>query len=137
MMRGAALKLGQFMSIQGADSFFVIFKSTISSKPSFIDSHLLPKDVEEIFRRVQDSAHYMPNWQMEVSVILKREHAMATRLNNVSVYRVSYPNPLAPRGHRTLLHLTRFLLPRLHWDRFILQCFLEAFLLQEGMRKLL
>ncbi|KAI5118727.1 hypothetical protein M0805_004525 [Coniferiporia weirii] len=44
-MRGAALKLGQFMSIQ--------------------DSHLLPKDVEEVFRRVQDSAHYMPNWQME------------------------------------------------------------------------
>ncbi|TDL14871.1 ABC1-domain-containing protein [Rickenella mellea] len=44
-MRGAALKLGQFMSIQ--------------------DSHILPKDVEEIFRRVQDSAHYMPNWQME------------------------------------------------------------------------
>ncbi|KAH8105713.1 ABC1-domain-containing protein [Phellopilus nigrolimitatus] len=44
-MRGAALKLGQFMSIQ--------------------DSHLLPKDVEEVFRRVHDSAHYMPNWQME------------------------------------------------------------------------
>ncbi|OCB88882.1 ABC1-domain-containing protein [Sanghuangporus baumii] len=44
-MRGAALKLGQFMSIQ--------------------DTHLLPKDVEEVFRRVQDSAHYMPNWQME------------------------------------------------------------------------
>ncbi|EPQ56068.1 hypothetical protein GLOTRDRAFT_41127, partial [Gloeophyllum trabeum ATCC 11539] len=44
-MRGAALKLGQFMSIQ--------------------DSHLLPPQVEEIFRRVQDSAHYMPDWQME------------------------------------------------------------------------
>ncbi|KAL5496170.1 hypothetical protein ACEPAH_3087 [Sanghuangporus vaninii] len=44
-MRGAALKLGQFMSIQ--------------------DTHLLPKGVEEVFRRVQDSAHYMPNWQME------------------------------------------------------------------------
>ncbi|KZT24999.1 ABC1-domain-containing protein [Neolentinus lepideus HHB14362 ss-1] len=44
-MRGAALKLGQFMSIQ--------------------DSHLLPPQVEEMFRRVQDSAHYMPDWQME------------------------------------------------------------------------
>lgn len=31
------------------------------------DTHLLPKDVEEVFRRVQDSAHYMPNYQMEVS----------------------------------------------------------------------
>ncbi|KZP27949.1 ABC1-domain-containing protein [Athelia psychrophila] len=44
-MRGAALKLGQFMSIQ--------------------DTHLLPPEVDKIFRRVQDSAHYMPEWQME------------------------------------------------------------------------
>ncbi|EIM84592.1 ABC1-domain-containing protein [Stereum hirsutum FP-91666 SS1] len=44
-MRGAALKLGQFMSIQ--------------------DTHVLPPEVDRIFRRVQDSAHYMPNWQME------------------------------------------------------------------------
>ncbi|KDQ54699.1 hypothetical protein JAAARDRAFT_60642 [Jaapia argillacea MUCL 33604] len=44
-MRGAALKLGQFMSIQ--------------------DSQLLPPEIDEIFRRVQDSAHYMPDWQME------------------------------------------------------------------------
>ncbi|KAG8846379.1 hypothetical protein FRB91_000868 [Serendipita sp. 411] len=44
-MRGAALKLGQFMSIQ--------------------DSHMLPPQVEQIFRRVQNNAHYMPNWQME------------------------------------------------------------------------
>ncbi|KIJ61251.1 hypothetical protein HYDPIDRAFT_97119 [Hydnomerulius pinastri MD-312] len=44
-MRGAALKLGQFMSIQ--------------------DTHMLPPEVDKIFRRVQDSAHYMPDWQME------------------------------------------------------------------------
>ncbi|TFY83076.1 hypothetical protein EWM64_g938 [Hericium alpestre] len=44
-MRGAALKLGQFMSIQ--------------------DTHVLPSEVEKVFRRVQDNAHYMPNWQME------------------------------------------------------------------------
>ncbi|KAJ7430138.1 ABC1-domain-containing protein [Mycena galericulata] len=44
-MRGAALKLGQFLSIQ--------------------DTHALPADVDQIFRRVQDSAHYMPDWQME------------------------------------------------------------------------
>ncbi|KAI0920278.1 hypothetical protein AcV5_010063 [Taiwanofungus camphoratus] len=44
-LRGAALKLGQFMSIQ--------------------DSHGLPPEIEDIFRRVQDSAHYMPDWQME------------------------------------------------------------------------
>ncbi|KAG2005766.1 atypical/ABC1/ABC1-A protein kinase, variant 2 [Coprinopsis cinerea AmutBmut pab1-1] len=44
-MRGAALKLGQFMSIQ--------------------DTHLLPPELDQIFRRVQDSAHYMPDWQME------------------------------------------------------------------------
>ncbi|KAJ7657787.1 ABC1-domain-containing protein [Mycena polygramma] len=44
-MRGAALKLGQFLSIQ--------------------DTHVLPADIDKIFRRVQDSAHYMPDWQME------------------------------------------------------------------------
>ncbi|GLB44245.1 putative ABC1-domain-containing protein [Lyophyllum shimeji] len=44
-MRGAALKLGQFLSIQ--------------------DTHVLPAEIDQIFRRVQDSAHYMPDWQME------------------------------------------------------------------------
>ncbi len=32
------------------------------------DSHVLPPEVEDMFRRVQDSAHYMPDWQMEVSL---------------------------------------------------------------------
>ncbi|KAF8889132.1 ABC1 family-domain-containing protein [Infundibulicybe gibba] len=44
-MRGAALKLGQFMSIQ--------------------DTHILPPEIDKIFRRVQNSAHYMPDWQLE------------------------------------------------------------------------
>ena len=67
-MRGAALKLGQFMSIQGTLCFgplqCIPYNVLLLS-----DSHLLPKDVEEVFRRVQDSAHYMPNWQMEVGVM--------------------------------------------------------------------
>ncbi|KAJ7585170.1 ABC1-domain-containing protein [Mycena floridula] len=44
-MRGAALKLGQFLSIQ--------------------DTHMLPPEIDQIFRRVQDSAHYMPDYQLE------------------------------------------------------------------------
>lgn len=44
-MRGAALKLGQFLSIQ--------------------DSHMLPAQVEEVLLRVQNNAHYMPAWQLE------------------------------------------------------------------------
>ncbi|PWO01182.1 ABC1-domain-containing protein [Tilletiopsis washingtonensis] len=44
-MRGAALKLGQFLSIQ--------------------DSNMLPPQLEEVLLRVQNSAHYMPAWQME------------------------------------------------------------------------
>ncbi|KAG1791065.1 ABC1-domain-containing protein [Suillus plorans] len=44
-MRGTALKLGQFMSIQ--------------------DTHLLPPEVDKIFCHVQDSTHYMPDWQMQ------------------------------------------------------------------------
>lgn len=31
------------------------------------DTHILPPEIDKIFRRVQDSAHYMPDWQMEVS----------------------------------------------------------------------
>ncbi|TRM64198.1 ABC1 family-domain-containing protein [Schizophyllum amplum] len=44
-MRGAALKLGQFMSIQ--------------------DTHVLPPDLDAVLRRVQDAAHYMPDAQFE------------------------------------------------------------------------
>ncbi|KAE8269334.1 hypothetical protein A4X09_0g2987, partial [Tilletia walkeri] len=44
-MRGAALKMGQFMSIQ--------------------DSNMLPPELEEVLLRVQNSANYMPEWQME------------------------------------------------------------------------
>ncbi|TFK97585.1 ABC1 family-domain-containing protein [Pterulicium gracile] len=44
-MRGAALKIGQFLSIQ--------------------DTHVLPPEIDAIFRRVQDSAHYMPDHQLQ------------------------------------------------------------------------
>ncbi|KAJ3110034.1 hypothetical protein HK100_003173 [Physocladia obscura] len=44
-MRGAALKLGQMLSIQ--------------------DSNMLPKELEQILLRVQNSANYMPDSQLE------------------------------------------------------------------------
>ena len=44
-IRGAALKLGQMLSIQ--------------------DDELVPKDVQAIFERVRQSADFMPVWQME------------------------------------------------------------------------
>ncbi|GAA5825951.1 hypothetical protein JCM3770_001180 [Rhodotorula araucariae] len=44
-MRGAALKLGQFLSIQ--------------------DTKQLPPQLEAILQRVQNSANYMPEWQTE------------------------------------------------------------------------
>uniref|UniRef100_V5EUY1 ABC1 atypical kinase-like domain-containing protein n=2 Tax=Kalmanozyma brasiliensis (strain GHG001) TaxID=1365824 RepID=V5EUY1_KALBG len=43
-MRGAALKLGQFLSIQ--------------------ETKLLPPQIEQVLLRVQNSANYMPVWQM-------------------------------------------------------------------------
>lgn len=43
-MRGAALKLGQFLSIQ--------------------ETRLLPPQIEQVLLRVQNSANYMPVWQM-------------------------------------------------------------------------
>lgn len=51
VMRGAALKLGQFLSIQ--------------------DSHLLPPQMETALSRLQNKADYMPNWQLEK--VLERE----------------------------------------------------------------
>jgi aarF domain-containing kinase len=63
-MRGAALKLGQFMSIQGP----YWGSSMFDGNSSAVDTHLLPPEAEAIFRRVQDSAHYMPDWQMEVRI---------------------------------------------------------------------
>ncbi|GFZ50176.1 transferring phosphorus-containing groups [Saitozyma sp. JCM 24511] len=44
-MRGAALKLGQFMSIQ--------------------DNQMLPPEIEKVLQQVQAHANYMPDWQME------------------------------------------------------------------------
>ncbi|KAG6844309.1 hypothetical protein H0H87_007879 [Tephrocybe sp. NHM501043] len=62
-MRGAALKLGQFLSIQG--SYVPSSLSTRHTDSVRKDTHVLPTEVDQIFRRVQDSAHYMPDWQME------------------------------------------------------------------------
>nr|CRX79151.1 hypothetical protein ls5930a1_00181 [Leucosporidium scottii] len=50
-MRGAALKLGQFMSIQAF---------------STADTKLLPAQIEQIMMQVQNSANYMPQAQTEV-----------------------------------------------------------------------
>ncbi|KAG9307822.1 hypothetical protein G9A89_023387 [Geosiphon pyriformis] len=44
-MRGAALKIGQMISIQ--------------------DNKMLPEPLEQVLLRVQNSANYMPKWQME------------------------------------------------------------------------
>lgn len=63
-MRGAALKLGQFMSIQGIVLICCFFSKPLSNSKS--DSHSLPPDLDKVFRRVQNNAHYMPHWQMEV-----------------------------------------------------------------------
>lgn len=61
-MRGAALKLGQFMSIQG------MFARNLRVIPRLIrDNHMLPPEIEKVLQQVQAHANYMPDWQMEVS----------------------------------------------------------------------
>ncbi|KIN96626.1 hypothetical protein M404DRAFT_162571, partial [Pisolithus tinctorius Marx 270] len=76
-MRGAALKLGQFMSIQ--------------------DTHVLPPDLDEIFRRVQNSAHYMPDWQMEASLGLRWAN------NFVSFERIPFAAASIGQVHHAIL----------------------------------
>ncbi|EGO02886.1 hypothetical protein SERLA73DRAFT_165817 [Serpula lacrymans var. lacrymans S7.3] len=80
-MRGAALKLGQFMSIQ--------------------DTHLLPPDVDKIFRRVQDSAHYMPDWQMEDVLTASLGHSWAD--NFASFSRVPFAAASIGQVHHAVL----------------------------------
>ena len=69
-MRGAALKLGQMISIQG------ISRSPRPLAPEkccygmagftvVVDSNLLPQPIHEVLLRVQDSADYMPHRQMQ------------------------------------------------------------------------
>ncbi|KAF8331997.1 ABC1 family-domain-containing protein [Cantharellus anzutake] len=65
-MRGAALKLGQFMSIQ--------------------DSSVLPEQLDRILRQVQSSAHYMPNSQLE--------EVMASELGHDWLSNFSHFNPI-------------------------------------------
>ncbi|OZJ01725.1 hypothetical protein BZG36_05449 [Bifiguratus adelaidae] len=55
-MRGAALKMGQMLSIQGVQSAS--------------GDNMLPRQLEQILLKVHDSANYMPSWQME-SVMAK------------------------------------------------------------------
>jgi aarF domain-containing kinase len=64
-MRGAALKLGQFMSIQGM-SLTVLPKNLWISGS---DTHTLSPELDQVFLRVQNSAHYMPHWQLEVLLL--------------------------------------------------------------------
>jgi len=59
-MRGAALKLGQFMSIQGT---FVLICGVLTKT----DNNMLPPEIEKVLQQVQANANYMPDWQMEVS----------------------------------------------------------------------
>lgn len=55
------------------------------------DSHVLPPEIEDIFRRVQDSAHYMPDWQMEVAyLVLQPQHDAYLSLSE-STQRVARP----------------------------------------------
>lgn len=60
-MRGAALKLGQFMSIQGPST---LSSPRITDKIS-TDNHMLPPEIEQVLHQVQAHANYMPDWQMD------------------------------------------------------------------------
>ncbi|KAG9111453.1 hypothetical protein FRC07_008047 [Ceratobasidium sp. 392] len=63
-MRGAALKLGQFLSIQG--TFTPCPMGDFATQNLFSkDAHVLPEQIERVLRQVQNNAHYMPNAQLE------------------------------------------------------------------------
>ncbi|KAH9461440.1 hypothetical protein MJO28_009319 [Puccinia striiformis f. sp. tritici] len=82
-MRGAALKLGQFLAIQGCHSISDLFLTTPVHPPKvpqlrfahqliygfaslkYTDAKILPPQIEEVFVKVQCTADYMPFDQAE------------------------------------------------------------------------
>ena len=64
-MRGAALKLGQFMSIQGAYPSLAHQTASSPSGADVPDNNMLPPEIEKVLQQVQAHANYMPDWQME------------------------------------------------------------------------
>ena len=61
-VRGAALKLGQMISIQGKPNFLLsIFFLIIDC---ILDNFLVQDDIQKIFERVRQKADFMPEWQM-------------------------------------------------------------------------
>lgn len=64
-MRGAALKLGQFMSIQGPSVPLHTLVHTLTRYIYCIDNHMLPPEIEQVLHQVQAHANYMPDWQMD------------------------------------------------------------------------
>ena len=73
-MRGAALKLGQFMSIQGRLFPLVHYYLPRGDCGVLIvwldvDTNVLPEQLERVLQQVQANADYMPDWQLEVRLI--------------------------------------------------------------------
>lgn len=78
-MRGAALKLGQMLSIQGILELRCQYVTLIRNSPKqqinspwgpnsyLIDDKTLPTELEQVLLRVQNSANFMPEKQMRVS----------------------------------------------------------------------
>jgi hypothetical protein len=60
-VRGAALKLGQMISIQGKlNLLFILLLILIF----VLDNFLVQDDIQKIFERVRQKADFMPEWQM-------------------------------------------------------------------------
>jgi hypothetical protein len=61
-VRGAALKLGQMISIQGKPNFLLFTFFLIID--CILDNFLVQDDIQKIFERVRQKADFMPEWQM-------------------------------------------------------------------------
>ncbi|OQR76153.1 hypothetical protein BIW11_00635 [Tropilaelaps mercedesae] len=61
-MRGAALKVGQILSLQ--------------------DLKVIPEEIKQLFVRVRDSAHYMPSWQLNRVLVREWGDAWRSRVDS-------------------------------------------------------
>ncbi|VDC02350.1 unnamed protein product [Peniophora sp. CBMAI 1063] len=66
-----------------------------------LDDNVLPPEVEKVFRRVQNSAHYIPNWQMEE--VMTASLGDSWRDNSVFIDPIPFAAASIGQVHRAIL----------------------------------
>jgi len=119
-MRGAALKLGQMLSIQGKGLDDIYPSPSQKEKRQkegtdqsllkfrWLDNKMLPTELEEVLLRVQNSANFMPEKQMRVGLDgieeenrIERKEGPRLHMANLWTFSSSSSSPLPAESHES------------------------------------